>query len=146
MPRYKVKSEGENVQYSDQIVLESVKCLGAYLHCSRFLNGPKSIYANCFELNLSTRPGGFSIYRFYKPSTTPREAVAFKSSLKGGDMVRLFHREVEAYVCAEGIELETGEDVHLRVRPSNPAIPKTMYPSTSAITFWQLEVEMGSIN
>lgn len=33
-PRYKVKSEGDMVQEGDQIVLESVKTRGQYLHTS----------------------------------------------------------------------------------------------------------------
>ena len=32
------------------------------------------------------------------------------SYFKAGDFIRLYHREVEAYVCAEGITTELGED------------------------------------
>ena len=46
MPRYKVKSEGEVVQVHDQIVLESVKSPGQYLHISRHTFGNKMVYSD----------------------------------------------------------------------------------------------------
>ena len=44
MPRYKVKAEGDVVQVDDQIVLESVKSPGQYLHVSQKLMGQQSVY------------------------------------------------------------------------------------------------------
>lgn len=137
MPRYKVKTEGEVVQAHDQIVLESIKSPGQYIHISRVNFGSKSIYSDCAELNLSVISSGFTIYRFRKP-----EKLGAKSqAIRGGSMVRFYHREVEAYVCVEGLDESCGEDIHLRVRRLDQTQPKSMYPSTSSITFWQLEKE-----
>ncbi len=36
--------------------------------------------------------------------------------------------------------------VHMRVRPADQARPHSMFPSTSAITYWQLEAEDSIIN
>lgn len=36
--------------------------------------------------------------------------------------------------------------VHMRLRPINQSIPKTMSPSTSAITYWQIERQEGPVS
>ena len=36
--------------------------------------------------------------------------------------------------------------MHLRVRRIDSTMPKTMYPSSSAITYWQLEKERGPLD
>ncbi len=36
--------------------------------------------------------------------------------------------------------------VHLRVRRQDGTVPKSMYPSTSAITYWQIEKEHNLID
>ena len=33
------------------------------------------------------------------------------------------------------------EGVHLRIREVDQLVPKSLYPSTSAITYWQIEAE-----
>ena len=35
---------------------------------------------------------------------------------------------------------------HLRLRPVDQNNPKTMFPPSSAITYWQLEMEDGPVN
>jgi inositol 1,4,5-triphosphate receptor type 1 len=45
MPRYKVKAEGDVVQVDDQIVLESLKSTGQFLHVSKAVFGTQSVYA-----------------------------------------------------------------------------------------------------
>ena len=44
MPRYKVKAEGDMVQVDDQIVLESVKSPGQFLHVSKAQFSHVSVY------------------------------------------------------------------------------------------------------
>lgn len=34
----------------------------------------------------------------------------------------------------------------MRLRPINQSIPKTMSPSTSAITYWQIERQEGPVS
>ncbi|XP_067668084.1 inositol 1,4,5-trisphosphate-gated calcium channel ITPR2-like [Haliotis asinina] len=148
MPRYKVKAEGDVVQIDDQIVLDSIKSSGQFLHVSRILLGVTSVYHNSaltkvsesYELNLSVRQSGFTVYRKYKPSTEDENKV------KVGDLVRFYHKEMEAYLVAEGLfNDELTEDVHLRMRPIDQANPKTMFPSSSAVTYWQIELQEGPI-
>ncbi|KAL8600024.1 hypothetical protein ACOMHN_057793 [Nucella lapillus] len=141
MPRYKVKAEGDVVQVNDQIVLESVKSNGQFLHVSQtHLGAQLSVYGQSFELNLSVRQSGFTLYRKYKPSDND------ESKIKVGDPVRFYHKEMEAYLVAEGLfDDELIEDVHLRLRPVDQNKPKTMFPSSSAITYWQIELQDGPV-
>lgn len=140
MPRYKVKAEGDVVQVDDQVVLESVKSSGSYLHVSKSLLGQVSVYRRSHELNLSVQQSGFTIYRKYKPAPEDMDRV------KVGDIIRFYHKEMEAYLVAEGLfDDELLEDVHLRMRPMDPANPKTLFPSTSAVTYWQIELQEGPV-
>ncbi len=48
---------------------------------------------------------------------------------------------------AEGLfDEELTEEVHLRIREVDQLIPKTLYPSTSGITYWQIESENSILN
>ncbi|CAD5113406.1 DgyrCDS2578 [Dimorphilus gyrociliatus] len=141
MPRYKVKAEGDIVQVEDQIVFESVKTPGQYLHVSKSKLPSRSVYKDSLELNLSVKQSGFRLLRRYKPS---KEMTNF---LKSGHFVRFFHKEIEAYLCASGLLTgEIADDVHLRIRPVDQNIPKTLFPSTSAITYWQVELLSSNLD
>lgn len=140
MPRYKVKAEGDVVQVDDQIVFESVKSSGQYLHVSKTLLGSMSVYQKSYELNLSVQQSGFTVFRKYKPSPEDEKKV------KVGDIVRFYHKEMEAYLVAEGLfDDELTEDVHLRMRPVDQSNPKTLFPSSSAVTYWQIELQEGCV-
>ncbi|KAK7486477.1 hypothetical protein BaRGS_00022278, partial [Batillaria attramentaria] len=120
MPRYKVKAEGDVVQVDDQIVLESAKSPGQFLHVSRVLLGQQSVYSQSHELNLSVRQSGFTLYRKYKPSADD------------GTKIRVI---IQCFLCT----------VHLRMRPVDPNTPKTLFPSSSAVTYWQIELQDGPV-
>ncbi|ESO83880.1 hypothetical protein LOTGIDRAFT_236387 [Lottia gigantea] len=140
MPRYKVKSEGDVVQVDDQIVLESFKSAGQFLHVSRAPLPKTSVYSQSFEMNLSVLQSGFTVYRKYKPEPDD------KSKVKVSDILRFYHKEMEAYLVAEGLfDDEIVEDVHLRVRQADQSNPKTLFPSSSAVTYWQIELQEGSV-
>jgi len=51
MPRFKVRSEGDTVRYGDQIMLESIKSSGQFIHV-----GAKKVYfiKNIFDFELVT--------------------------------------------------------------------------------------------
>ncbi|XP_065924756.1 inositol 1,4,5-trisphosphate receptor type 2 isoform X4 [Magallana gigas] len=141
MPRYKVKAEGDVVQVDDQVVLESMKSPGSFLHVSKPLLGHGSVYSKSHELNVSVQQSGFTINRKYKP------VAGDETKLQFGDIIRFYHKEMEAYLVAEGLfDDEICEDVHMRLRPINQSIPKTMSPSTSAITYWQIERQEGPVS
>ena len=68
--------------------------------------------------------------------------LLFSRQLQAGGTIRLFHREIESYLVAEGSFAEVPgeqitENVHLRKRKSDHG--KLKPPSTSAITYWTIE-------
>ncbi|XP_065833160.1 inositol 1,4,5-trisphosphate-gated calcium channel ITPR1-like isoform X3 [Oscarella lobularis] len=145
LPRYKVRFIGDKVMVGDQIQLESVKTEGHFLHCSLLSFGAEetpdrltSTEEGSKELNLSANQSALTILRHYSPEKhCPFNAV------RAGSIIRLFHQEVEGYLVAEGsfVEPELTENVHLRLRPVDQDRMKTLCPSTSAITYWQIELE-----
>lgn len=54
-------------------------------------------FFNSHELNLSVQQSGFTIYRKYKPAPEDMDRV------KVGDIIRFYHKEMEAYLVAEGL-------------------------------------------
>ena len=48
-------------------------------------------------MNLSVQQSGFTVYRKYKPAPEDGEKV------KVGDIIRFYHKEMEAYLVAEGL-------------------------------------------
>lgn len=111
--------------------MESVKSPGQYLHAS----APYKVdyWTTASEINLGIQPAGLTVVKSWRPTVSEENIV------RGGSMVRLFHKELEAYVVAEGLFNDViTEDVHLRIREVDQLIPKTLYPSTSANCFWQV--------
>ncbi|XP_019849951.1 PREDICTED: inositol 1,4,5-trisphosphate receptor-like [Amphimedon queenslandica] len=156
LPRYKVRSEGDEVRYNDQLKIENIKNQGQYLHCS----GPNhtletarfNVLTDCFELNLSATESALTLIPHYSPSVNKHPDKA----LRAGTCVRLFHSVDECYIVAEGsfafakesfaslkgtIVNERSdpiiEDVHCRVRRVDSR--KHNAPSTSSNTYWQIE-------
>ncbi|XP_019849953.1 PREDICTED: uncharacterized protein LOC109580835 [Amphimedon queenslandica] len=102
LPRYKVRSEGDEVRYNDQLKIENIKNQGQYLHCS----GPNhtlgtakfNVLTDCFELNLSATESALTLIPHYSPFVNKHPDKA----LRAGTCVRLFHKEDECYIVAEG--------------------------------------------
>ncbi|WAR27713.1 hypothetical protein MAR_013417 [Mya arenaria] len=118
------ESNNMAVQVDDQIVFESVKSPGQYLHVSKSLLGGQSVYQKGFELNLSVQQSGFTV----------------------GDMVAFYHKEMEAYLVAEGLFDDVlTEDAHLRMRPVDQSNPKTLFPSSSAVTKYLCVQQGGKV-
>ncbi|XP_013381715.1 inositol 1,4,5-trisphosphate receptor type 3 isoform X4 [Lingula anatina] len=139
LPRYKVKSEGEYVQILDQIVYESFKSQGHYFHSSVPWNIEKDMVGS--ELNLGVAQTGFTVVRYYRPSDEN------EANVRGSSFIRLFHKELEAYLVAEGLFGEpVQEEVHLRIREIDQLNPRTLSPPNSAITYWQVEPEDTILN
>uniref|UniRef100_A0A1I8IHP6 RYDR_ITPR domain-containing protein n=1 Tax=Macrostomum lignano TaxID=282301 RepID=A0A1I8IHP6_9PLAT len=124
-------------QLLDQISLESIKSPGHYFHSSKgFKIGPESRPTFVSELNLGVEQTGFTIIKSHGFSGD-HETYA-----RGGQFVQLFHKELEAYVVAEGLfDQDVTEDVHLRIREIDQLNPRTLHSSTSAVTYWQVEPE-----
>ncbi|XP_076109900.1 inositol 1,4,5-trisphosphate-gated calcium channel ITPR2-like isoform X1 [Mytilus galloprovincialis] len=139
LPRYKVKSEGEFVQLYDQVMLESIKSPGHFLHASE----PYQIdhFTNASELNLGVERSSFTLVGSFRDY--PDQFQFFR----GGSVIRLFHKELEAYVIAQGLfDQEVTENVHFRIRAFDPYNPKTISPTSSGITYWQIEAESSILN
>ncbi|XP_060075349.1 inositol 1,4,5-trisphosphate receptor type 1-like [Ylistrum balloti] len=134
LPRYKVKSEGEVVQLFDQIVFESVKSHGHYFHASESFQIDHFTFGS--ELNLGVERSSFTLIGCY------REHADQERFVRGGSVIRLFHKELEAYLVAEGLFDDCiTEDVHFRIRVIDQHRPKSLSASTSGITYWQIEAE-----
>ncbi|XP_041376656.1 inositol 1,4,5-trisphosphate receptor type 1-like [Gigantopelta aegis] len=139
LPQYKVKSEGEVVQIYDQIVFESIKSPGHYFHASQGFQVDHFTFGS--ELNLGVERSGFSLVRFCQ------ENPEVELYVKGGAVIRLFHKELEAYLVAEGLfDEDITEDVHFRIRVMDQHKPRTLSPPTSGNTFWQIEAENSALN
>uniref|UniRef100_A0A1I8FE30 MIR domain-containing protein n=1 Tax=Macrostomum lignano TaxID=282301 RepID=A0A1I8FE30_9PLAT len=122
MPRFKVKGEGDLVQIEDQVILESVKSPGQYLHvgrvkCKQYI----PVYENSFEL----KPIG-AIQRPHPGSFTP----SWRPTC----------------VCEGSFNEVPVEDVHLRIRAVDQSKPKTLMKPSSAICYWQLELVENAIS
>ncbi|XP_019849736.1 PREDICTED: inositol 1,4,5-trisphosphate receptor type 1-like isoform X1 [Amphimedon queenslandica] len=142
LPRYKVRSEGDEIRFSDQMKLESFKTKGQFLSCSF---GQRTLYAagfythpNFYELNLSATESALTLIPHSCPSVNKHP----DNALRAGGVVRLFHREDECYIVAEGSfanDATPTENVHCRQRRVDQR--KHGNPSTSANTYWQIEKE-----
>ncbi|WAR13356.1 ITPR1-like protein, partial [Mya arenaria] len=140
LPQYKVKSEGEVVQIYDQIVFESIKSPGHFLHASSGFQIDHFTHGS--EINLGVERSGFTLVRFRKQGTPDQELF-----VRGGSIIRLFHKELEAYMVAEGLfEDEVTEDVHFRIRVMDQHKPRTLSPPTSGNSFWVIEAENSIFN
>ncbi|GFN95264.1 inositol 1,4,5-trisphosphate receptor type 1 [Plakobranchus ocellatus] len=145
LPQYKVKSEGEVVQIYDQIVFESIKSPGHFFHASAPFEIDHLTYGS--ELNLGVERSGFTLVRFCKENPdldlyVKRGICVFPKYIKGGAVIRLFHKELEAYLVAEGLfDDDITEDVHFRIRVMDQHKPRTLSPPSSGNTFWQIEAE-----
>ncbi|EGD74759.1 inositol 1,4,5-trisphosphate receptor type 3 [Salpingoeca rosetta] len=140
MPRYKVRAEGDPIRVTDQIVLESLKTAGQFLHTSFQQHPEDTPDHGLYEVNCSVQPTAYSIYEFVDHTRRDDEEGAAQL-LRGGDTIQLFHKEISAYIAAEGVfsYQKPVEDVHMRIRPADQTKPHGMLPPTSAVTFWQVE-------
>ncbi|KAK3086885.1 hypothetical protein FSP39_024881 [Pinctada imbricata] len=95
LPQYKVKSEGEVVQIYDQIVFESIKSPGHFFHASQPFQIDHFTFGS--EVNLGVERSGFTLVRYHHGIQEHDPYV------RGGSVIRLFHKELEAYMVAEGL-------------------------------------------
>ena len=86
MPKFKVRAEGDNIRMADQVVLESIKVPGQFLHTSGGLFGDKHPDADCHEISLSFRTTTFVLY--------PHRLLAddIPNTLKAGHVIQLYHK------------------------------------------------------
>ena len=70
---------------------------------------------------------GFTVYRKHKPAADDKEYV------KAGDVVRFFHKEMEAYLVAEGLfnEPELLEDGKCRQQTTKKMWRPVMWSDSS---------------
>lgn len=89
------------------------------------------------EINLSVAQTSYTILPHRHPVTNDEKVI------KAGDIIQLFHKEISAYIAAEGafFEDDERENVHMRIREPDPRRHHRMLPPTSAVTFWQIELD-----
>lgn len=162
-PMFKVRSKGERVRQGDKVVLQSVKVMGQYLHTAPRMFSPSHYLAGEHELNLSVVKTMYTVKVFLRASNVPNPVkpppplpltpviptppILPTQQIRGGDVVQLFHRELDGYVAAEKAFVDTdpqniiGQDVHLRIRKPDAERPHRLSPPTSAVSFWRIELE-----
>lgn len=135
-PRFKLRSEGDVVMIGDQVVLESLEIAGQAIHVSELLFDTNRVDAGRREVNLSVTPSTFEIRHFRSSTSMATDAIC------GGDVIQLFHKELSAYLAAEGFSSppQVVEDAHLRVRYEDGSRPNRYEPPTSCPSFWQVEL------
>jgi inositol 1,4,5-triphosphate receptor type 1 len=116
--------------------MESIKTRGQFLHTSLQPHPASEPDAGCFEVNVSVTQSAYTIVGHASYS------LAESSFFRGGDIVQLFHKEMSAYVCAEGSPStpKPVEDIHLRRRPIDITKPRTLVPPTSCVSYWQVRL------
>jgi inositol 1,4,5-triphosphate receptor type 1 len=92
-----VRAEGDPIRVNDQIVFESIKTSGQYLHSSLLPHPETEPDAGYHEINVSVTQTAYTVLAHQSHKLTELD------DLKGGDVIQLYHKEVSAYVCAEGI-------------------------------------------
>ena len=140
-PKYKVRNVGDKIRMEDEIVLENVKCQ-QYLHFSE-MEKKDSLFKTGEddkgkEINASAEDSTFTIYSHIRLGNE----IDDLNYIRGGSVIRLYHLQVQCYVVAPGPGWENGkevttDDVHLRARKI--VLGGLKPPSTSAITYWQIE-------
>ena len=140
-PKYKVHNIGDKIRIEDEIVLENVKCQ-QYLHFSEMEK--KDFLLNIDqnekdeEINASAEDSTFTLYSHIRLGNESD----YLNYIRGGSVIRLYHLQVQSYVVAPGPGWNNGkevttDDVHLRARKI--VLGGLKPPSTSAITYWQIE-------
>ena len=88
---------------------------------------------DCHEVSLGFRNTAFMIYSHRSYLDDDKEA------LKGGDLIQLYHKEIGAYIAAEGNRFEEPlEPIHLRIRVPDATRPSRLKPPTSAVSVWKV--------
>jgi inositol 1,4,5-triphosphate receptor type 1 len=125
--------------HTAQVVLESTKTLGQHVHSTIVPLDDESVMPGCLELNIAVTPSVYTIVPHARTVVTD----ASPGTLRGGDVIQLFHKEISAYLAAEGVFNEPAprEGVHMRTREPDTRRPNRLLPPTSAVSFWQVEHE-----
>lgn len=125
-------------------MLESVKTVGQFLHTTKVALRDEAVLPGRLEVNISVTPSSYSVLpHILRPPSPFGSAETATKFLRGGDIIQLFHKEISAYLAAEGsfYEEEPRENVHMRVREPDSRRPHRLLPPTSAVSFWQVELD-----
>ena len=127
-------------------MFESIKTVGQYIHTTHRPMGPGGILPGELECNVAVTPTSYSVLPHLRPNKPEFDAdgdPTLDPYLHGGDVIQLYHKEISAYLAAEGVffENQPREDVHLRVREPDTRRPHRLLPPTSAVSYWQVEID-----
>ncbi|KAI8365871.1 hypothetical protein EDC96DRAFT_509091 [Choanephora cucurbitarum] len=126
VPRYRIKYVGDTIRIGETIALQSVRPEG-------FLNVDysKSEDGDEYQVFSHTQTCSWGMKLHYSPITDQdAKRVKFVNS---GQYIRLYHKEIEAYLEAPAIN---GDTVILRKHTINPLNPKE---NDSPLAFWEIE-------
>ena len=97
LPRFKIRSEGDNVLSSDNVLFLSEEATGQYLtHTNGVFSNTHSSDKHCFQVNdfeasASSAPRGWTVNELYKVSEIG--VGQSKQTIHAGDVLQLSHRE-----------------------------------------------------
>lgn len=142
MPRFKLRTEGDPVRVNDQIVIESLESSEQYLHTSSTPLGDLHPRTKSHEVNLSVKKSAFVVH--LHASVKDLESA---NSLQGGSIIQLHHKEMSAFLAAEGgFKSNPTIGVHLRIRAPDASRPSRTQPPTSAVSYWQVEIDESPLS
>jgi len=94
LPRFKVRHEGSEIYFRDQVLLYSLRMPEYGLHASSRVFDPLESKPSISEVNLSVKPSSFRVDKFARFSTAQRSSVMFESI----DLVRFSHPESDSFL------------------------------------------------
>ncbi|GMH53038.1 hypothetical protein TrLO_g6616 [Triparma laevis f. longispina] len=147
MPRFKVRHEGSEIYYRDQLLIFNQKMMAYGLHASNKTYDPLQPLPTFSEMNLSVNPSSLKVEKFARFSSSERAHKLFACL----DLVRFSHPETDSFLsCSCNLQKktkppymrlntdETNYDVSVK---SMWVIEHLDYTSSSAIE-WGVEVRI----
>ena len=134
IPRFKLQSEGDPIRLNDQVVFESGLKPG---ESKTYVNAAKSNKSSASSKVTSSSKKTFGV-RLRLFARYNISSDAFKHVLKGGDYIRILHREANGFLCAYRNPDNTYR-VALRQIPSS--IERDQIHDFSSL--WQVELSVN---
>ncbi|KAI7861289.1 inositol 1,4,5-trisphosphate/ryanodine receptor-domain-containing protein [Spinellus fusiger] len=132
MPRYRIRVDGEPVQWGDTIAIQCVRPEG-YLNVGTKPLRSDIYSTDYYEVYSHTRISSWTM-KCHCSATVQQDAVKSKY-INSAQLVRFYHKEMEAYLETPVLNRNEG-DVRLNKHILNPLDPKE---SDAPLAFWEIE-------
>eukprot|EP00047_Mylnosiga_fluctuans_P017901 m.65315 g.65315 ORF g.65315 m.65315 type:complete len:2703 (-) comp7315_c0_seq2:81-8189(-) len=129
VPRFKLHTDGDPVRLNDQVLFE---CASRASESTSYLSAVKTTSIAPTLTASASKAFGIRVKLF--ATWDESGSNAFRNVLKGGDYVRLFHREANGFLC---VSLE-GTEPQVCLRPLPAGVERARVQDIS--TLWQVEI------